>query len=47
MARALQYYHCSLQSANLWTLEPITEESIKSLASDDLLKFINQMDDEE
>ncbi len=43
MARALQYYHCSLQSANLWTLEPATEESIQALAPDELIGLIDRM----
>lgn len=46
MARALQYYHCSLQSANLWTLEPPTEESIKAHAPDDLISLIDRMTDD-
>jgi len=39
LARSLQYYHCALQAANLWTLEPdgssekITESEIKNLLS--------------
>ena len=47
MARALQYYHCSLQSANLWTLEPPTEESIQALAPDELIGLIDRMTDED
>ena len=43
MARALQYYHCSLQAANLWTLEPATEESIQALAPDELIGLIDRM----
>ena len=46
MARALQYYHCSLQAANLWTLEPPTEESIQTLAPDVLIELIDRMIDE-
>jgi hypothetical protein len=46
MARALQYYHCSLQAANLWTLEPHTEESMQALAPDDLIGLIDRMVDD-
>jgi hypothetical protein len=46
MARALQYYHCSLQAANLWTLEPPTEESMQALAPDELIGIIDRMVDE-
>ena len=46
MARALQYYHCSLQAANLWTLEPPTEETMQALASDALIGLIDRMIDE-
>lgn len=46
MARSLQYYHCALQSANLWTLEPATEESIQALAPDVLIDLIDQMVDD-
>ena len=47
MARALQYYHCSLQSANLWTLEPAPEESIQALAPDELIGLIDRMVDDD
>ena len=46
MARALQYYHCSLQAANLWTLEPATEEAIEALAPDELIGLIDRMVDD-
>ena len=46
MARALQYYHCSLQAANLWTLEPPTEETMQALAPDELIGLIDRMIDE-
>ena len=46
MARALQYYHCALQAANLWTLEPSTEASIQALAPDELIGLIDRMVDE-
>ena len=46
MARALQYYHCSLQAANLWTLEPPTEETMQALAPDVLIELIDRMIDE-
>jgi hypothetical protein len=46
MARSLQYYHCALQSANLWTLEPATAESIQALAPDVLIGLIDQMVDD-
>lgn len=45
MARALQYYHCSLQAANLWTLEPPTEETMQELAPDALIGLIDSMVD--
>lgn len=37
---------CSLQAANLWTLEPPTEASIQSLAPDELIGIIDRMVDE-
>ena len=46
MARVLQYYHCSLQAANLWTLEPPTEETMQALAPDELIGLIDRMIDE-
>ena len=46
MARALQYYHCSLQAANLWTLEPPTEETMQALAPDEQIRLIDRMIDE-
>jgi hypothetical protein len=46
MARALQYYHCALQAANLWTLEFPTEESIQALAPDELIGIIDRMVDD-
>jgi hypothetical protein len=46
MVRALQYYHCSLQAANLWTLEPPTEETIQALAPDELIGLIDRMVDD-
>ena len=46
MARALQYYHCSLQAANLWTLEPPTEETMQALAPDELIGLNDRMIDE-
>ncbi len=46
MARALQYYHCSLQAANLWTLEPPTEETMQALAPDALIGLIDRMVDD-
>ena len=46
MARALQYYHCSLQAANLWTLEPPTEEALQALAPDELIGLIDRMVDD-
>ena len=47
MARALQYYHCALQAANLWTLEPPTEASIQALAPDELIGIIDRMVDDD
>ncbi|MGA0846876.1 MAG: hypothetical protein ACO3RV_10060 [Luteolibacter sp.] len=47
MARALQYYHCALQAANLWTLEPASHESIQALAPDDLIGLIDRMVDDD
>jgi hypothetical protein len=46
MARSLQYYHCALQSANLWTLEPPTAESLQAFAPDELIGLIDQMVDD-
>ena len=46
MARALQYYHCSLQAANLWTLEPPTQETMQALAPDELIGIIDRMVDD-
>jgi hypothetical protein len=46
MARSLQYYHCALQAANLWTLEPPTEEAILALAPDELIGLIDRMVDD-
>ena len=47
MARAMQYYHCALQSANLWTLEPVTEESIAELIPAALTDFIAALDEDD
>ncbi len=47
MARAMQYYHCSLQAANLWTLEPVTEESIKAATPEFIMDYIESMVDDE
>ena len=47
MARAMQYYHCALQGANLWTLEPATEESIAELIPSALMDYLAAMDGEE
>ena len=46
MARALQYYHCALQAAKLWTLEPPTEEAIQALSPDELIELIDRMVDD-
>ena len=47
MARAMQYYHCALQMANLWTLEIPTEESIAAVIPADLIAYIDTLDTEE
>lgn len=47
MARAMQYYHCALQMANLWTLEIPTEESIAAVIPADLLAYIDTLDADE
>ena len=44
MARALQYYHCALQAANLWTLEPSTPQTIAALIPPSLTEFISGLD---
>ena len=38
--RALQYYHCALQSANLWTLEPTTEQTLAEIIPSSLTDFV-------
>ena len=43
LARGLQYYHCALQSANLWTLEPTTGDTIRELVPDSLIGYIDQL----
>jgi hypothetical protein len=35
-----------LQAANLWTLEPTTKETIRALAPDELLDFIDALVDD-
>ncbi len=45
LARALQYYHCALQAADLWTLEPITAEKIDAMVPDSLLNYIEGLVD--
>ena len=47
MARALQYYHCALQTANLWTLEPVTEQSVAELLPASLMDFVAGLDEDE
>jgi hypothetical protein len=42
----MQYYHCTLQAANLWTLEPVTAEAIKQMVPESLLGYIDQLVDE-
>lgn len=45
LARALQYYHCALQAADLWTLEPVTAEKIEAMIPDSLISYIDQLVD--
>lgn len=45
LARALQYYHCALQAADLWTLEPVTAEKIEAMVPDSLLNYIDGLVD--
>jgi hypothetical protein len=45
LSRALQYYHCALQSANLWTLEPVTAARIEEMVPDSLLSYIDGLVD--
>jgi len=40
IVRALQYYHCALQNANLWTLEPTTEQTLAELIPSSLTDFV-------
>jgi len=47
MARALQYYHCALQSANLWTLEPTTEQTLAELIPASFVDFVAGLDEDE
>ena len=47
LSRALQYYHCALQSANLWTLEPVTAARIEEMVPDSLLSYIDGLVDSE
>jgi hypothetical protein len=47
LSRALQYYHCALQAANLWTLEPVTTETIEEMVPDSLLSYIDGLVDSE
>lgn len=44
MARALQYYHCALQSANLWTLEPTSEQTLAELIPASFVDFVAGLD---
>ena len=45
LSRALQYYHCALQAADLWTLEPVTIEKIEAMVPCSLLNYINRLVD--
>lgn len=47
ISRALQYYHCALQAANLWTLEIATQESIAALVPESLTDYIAAIDDDD
>ena len=47
LVRALQYYHCALQSANLWTLEPTTEQTLAELIPSSLTDFVAGLGDDE
>ena len=41
----MQYYHCTLQAANLWTLEPVTQQAIEEMVPDSLLSYIDGLVD--
>jgi hypothetical protein len=41
----MQYYHCTLQAANLWTLEPMTSQKIQEMVPDSLLSYIDGLVD--
>jgi hypothetical protein len=43
----MQYYHCALQAAGLWTLEPASPDAARDLVSPDLLAHIDALVDEE
>ncbi len=43
----MQYYHCALQAAGLWTLEPPDPQAAHELVSADLLAHIDALVDEE
>lgn len=43
----MQYYHCALQAAGLWTLEPPDQQAARELVSPDLLAHIDALVDEE
>jgi hypothetical protein len=45
LSRALQYYHCALQAANLWTLEPVTAAKLEEMVPDSLLSYIDELVD--
>ena len=47
LSRALQYYHCALQAAKLWTLEPVTAARIEEMVPDSLLSYIDGLVDSE
>jgi hypothetical protein len=43
----MQYYHCALQNANLWTLEPVTKQSIGELVPASLVDFVAALKDDD
>jgi hypothetical protein len=45
LPRALQYYHCALQAAGLWTLEPPDPQAAREMVSPDLLAHIDALVD--
>jgi hypothetical protein len=43
----MQYYHCALQAAGLWTLEPASLDAARELVSPGILAHIDALVDAE